>query len=733
MTDIATLGLKVDSTQVTAASAALDKLAASAKPATAAAGNLEKAAAGATTNLAANAKATANTAAAHAGMSTQAMAASHSIRSMAEMLAMGIPPSQILASQMNHLSYAATGPGGIKGAFAEAIGTLRQFITPTTLVVGGLAAVGAAFYLVNSAIKTTELEFGNLAERSGVAMRSLHELESAAAFKGIDTSDFLKGMQRFSELTADAVHNTGSLADMFRANNVQVGNIDDNLMRAADLIKNARTEADKYRLIQQLGLPATREWVQYLSQGSDELRKARDGAAKFGDVASEQLIAKARAFDEAWARGWKNFTTYAKQAFLETKNAFSELDTTIGQFYAKYHPKLASQINLGESFASVNSYSNSALQAALENKAAQLRGGGTTKNPDDARNDISRDQQRIALLGQLATVQDAIHAKENEINLAGLAGVKIRQDQVEALKRIAEFQAESAKIQKSAQYGIVDPTRAAANAKLELQTLIDDKTVRSADDYAAAVAVITKRLKEMSDQAAVARSPFEQLTRYAIDGMNATKQFDTFATQSMGHLENGLADFITGTKSAKEAFRTMAQSILRDLTQMIIRMQITGPLAKALGGAFGFMGGGGAAAAGGGPIANGFFAGAHSGAIVGSEATFMRAANPAIFAGAPKFHTGGVAGDEVPIIAKKGEGIFTPAQMKALAPAGGGGAAPVVNVTNNNTYTFTGVEPGMEARMRAYIDQGDQRSVRQSVDAVAKVSSNTPAYRAPFK
>lgn len=66
-----------------------------------------------------------------------------------------------------------------------------------------------------------------------------------------------------------------------------------------------------------------------------------------------------------------------------------------------------------------------------------------------------------------------------------------------------------------------------------------------------------------------------------------------------------------------------------------------------------------------------YSAGHHSGGIAGSEPTFMRAVDPAIFSAARKYHTGGLVGDEVPIIAKRGEGVFTEGQMRAL---GGGGS-----------------------------------------------------------
>jgi lambda family phage tail tape measure protein len=71
--------------------------------------------------------------------------------------------------------------------------------------------------------------------------------------------------------------------------------------------------------------------------------------------------------------------------------------------------------------------------------------------------------------------------------------------------------------------------------------------------------------------------------------------------------------------------------------------------------------------------ASGLFysAGHHAGGIAGSEPTFMRAVDSTIFSAAKKYHTGGLVGDEVPIIAKRGEGVFTEGQMKALGGGGG--------------------------------------------------------------
>lgn len=78
--------------------------------------------------------------------------------------------------------------------------------------------------------------------------------------------------------------------------------------------------------------------------------------------------------------------------------------------------------------------------------------------------------------------------------------------------------------------------------------------------------------------------------------------------------------------------------------------------------------------------------GYHTGGIAGQEPTFTRMVPAAAYRNAPRYHTGGISGDEEPAILKKGEGVFTEAQMRKLAPSNGG---TVVNVINNAKNTET--------------------------------------------
>lgn len=131
---------------------------------------------------------------------------------------------------------------------------------------------------------------------------------------------------------------------------------------------------------------------------------------------------------------------------------------------------------------------------------------------------------------------------------------------------------------------------------------------------------------------------------------------------------DAFASFVSGAKSASDAFRDLANSIISGLARIAAQEAAAGFLkSSGLGSAFNGLG----------SFIGGLFGVAHTGGVIGADALARRLVNPAVFLGAPRLHTGGLVGGEVPIIAKKGEGVFTPEQMAALAPAG---SAPPVTV-----------------------------------------------------
>lgn len=156
--------------------------------------------------------------------------------------------------------------------------------------------------------------------------------------------------------------------------------------------------------------------------------------------------------------------------------------------------------------------------------------------------------------------------------------------------------------------------------------------------------------------------------------------------------DSALSGFIQDLRSGKSLTDALTNA-MNKLLDKLIEMASNQAISSLMSGLFGIsgLGGGGSLGTVGTTTGAVYVAGAHSGGVLGAgEATFTRADHPALYADAPRFHSGRdpyrlLAGEQR-VIVKEEEGIFTPAQMRALGARMGGGDtvapvfAPVINM-----------------------------------------------------
>jgi len=204
------------------------------------------------------------------------------------------------------------------------------------------------------------------------------------------------------------------------------------------------------------------------------------------------------------------------------------------------------------------------------------------------------------------------------------------------------------------------------------------------------------------------------------------QELGRFAERAFERIGRSLTQMAMEGRSSFEGLRNIGKAVVSELLQEFYRLAVMNPLRNMINGGslptLGDLAGrilGAFSPFSGIPSTAGALAGTsftsagvpiiHTGGIAGGTPPAMRTVPMDLFRDAPRLHRGGFIGpDEVPAILQRGEGVFTPDQMRAMGPAGG----TVIHVT------FQGGDMGREADRNAMVEQM-RAVIRQEIDGRA--------------
>lgn len=142
------------------------------------------------------------------------------------------------------------------------------------------------------------------------------------------------------------------------------------------------------------------------------------------------------------------------------------------------------------------------------------------------------------------------------------------------------------------------------------------------------------------------------------DMSDTAKMTEGLIKNSFKAMEDTLVDFVM---TGKMNFADFANTVVAEMVRMAMQYAVIKPLMGGMMGYFGI------------PMA-------HTGGVIGADSLSSRGVDMSVFAGAQRFHGGGLVGGEIPIIAQRGETVFTPGQMKALGSEMGAKTPVLINV-----------------------------------------------------
>lgn len=414
-----------------------------------------------------------------------------------------------------------------------------------------------------------------------------------------------------------------------------------------------------------------KEWEKTESQASalerkktlEKLKADTDAAGKSAGVAGDRYEAMISAIEQGklgknkdiTAPEYKEILAAAKELDRVNKKIADEKKLTTEtdrEGKALTEKRLELERSIAEQKKRVNDPTYKADSQALNDlisqldqfaeKMRQLHGSDSSEYQSALAKKTAMVQQQRTL--EVTTTQAALAKERADIEASLMSQSQARQRAMQQdMQQIDNWVAQARK----AGWSEVEITEFAEKSKAAIRA-----------KYAAEASPLDKQMKEWGD---------------------IQNQLAQGSARWMDSLAGGLTDLIMGTGDLK----SVINGIMRDMLNMGIKYMMSGLMGGGSKAGAGKGGGAGKAAASkvatGGKAGGGkLFGAAHTGGIIGSSSLIARRTSPASFINAPKFHSGGIVGSgllpsEVPIIAKKGEGMFTQEQMANLAPAGGGG------------------------------------------------------------
>lgn len=309
-----------------------------------------------------------------------------------------------------------------------------------------------------------------------------------------------------------------------------------------------------------------------------------------------------------------------------------------------------------------------AASLAASKEGRESEAADTKRRADTLAQLNSKYGEQAATAGMTAAQVDLYRAAQAGASDAELAALQAKQQHIAVVEGLTKAQNEA---RSSVEQYIARLEQEAAKLAAGKEAIEGRaKAMQSATEGERAVIdLLEVRVERMRENEAAA----DALAKRSKDAAEASAQAWQHA---MGRTEDVFAHFFGNVlKGEADAFRNFALQILGIWQDMLLRMlakkaisAIFGPLGNFLGDALGSLAGGGGSSFGVDDVGGGFVG--HAGGVIGRDPLPIRALPMSAWHSAPRLHSGGLlGGDEVPAILRRGEGVFTPEQMRALAPA----------------------------------------------------------------
>lgn len=492
---------------------------------------------------------------------------------------------------------------GLKDAQSSLARFSGQIKNIGLVAAGALAGVvGGTAVAIRSALTDAD-KLGKLAQSVGLPVEELSKLKYAAELSDISLESLGTSLVKLSKNMSEVAggNKTGAAAQAFKVLGInvrdasgQVKSSDTILAEVADRFAEYRDGANKTAIAVALFGRAGAAMIPMLNQGSAALREQKNEAAELGLVIDKQTASAAEAFNDNLTRLHKVMGGVAVQIAAQLAPGLESLSNWLvevakngelsSRIVSALHVVVVATSKVVATAAIVFNRLASEL-AALWNVVSSIGTGGFATAWDQFRQtgeetnrvlaglpDLMRQIEQIgaaafgttsahtlewtaALKGSNDAIREAIalgnqfiEQRKREAPALPEGGENALQTYLQGIaKRQAALQAEMQTI------GMSEAAQESLKIKMEALTIAKEKGIEVDQRMAAQINATAASFGQLSQAVQEAR-----LRWSAVEG-------------GINTVASGLTDIAMRTKTAADAFRDMATSIIRDITQMIIK------------------------------------------------------------------------------------------------------------------------------------------------------------------
>lgn len=407
----------------------------------------------------------------------------------------------------------------------------------------GILAGGAGFgALAKNALDTVD-SLSKTAAKIGTTTESLAGLRHAAELTGVSSKTMDMALQRFTRRLSEARQGTGAAKDALKELNLDANKLaglplDQQMLELSRAFSGVGQQSDRVRLAMKLFDSEGVALVNTLALGSDGLSDAAREARDLGIAIDQTRASQIEAFNDSLYKLKQSVNGAFIQAMGDAAPELKELSDSLRD---KMKPAIKGVINgfkwILDNLDSIKQAIKAFLFVLAASKLYAFAGG------------------LFAIFKQLVLVARAAKISGKAL-LKSVVGVALV-----AAVTIAEITG-------------------------TLDKLLDK--LGMSDKAGGEFAKVIRETNELMNQAKEPVNIYvEGMTRLGSEALSLKQILNISLNNALDSVTNGLTDVVVGTKKAADAFKDMANSIIRDMIRMQIQQQITEPLSIAIGSAFG--------------------------------------------------------------------------------------------------------------------------------------------------